>query len=178
MSQRQASPADPSTTPSDAERKRIPFDGPTLRLVVPEIPGYVLYWFLDSPGRIERAQQASYEFVDRDEVKVNNRELGSSVLTDGNTDMGTRVSTVAGGRDVNARGEATRLYLMKIKEEWWREDQEAKLGPGSRLDGVRKALLSGMLGREGQRGEDNAQVYVDTKRTKVPDYLNPKRRTS
>lgn len=173
MSQRQANPSDASNLAPAAERKRIPFDGPTLKLAAPEIPGYVLYWFLDSPGRIERALQAGYEYVDESEVQVNNRTLGSGVLENGSADMGTRVSVIAGGRDVDSRGNATKHYLMKIKEEWWREDQEAKLGPGSRLDGVRKALLAGMLGREGQRGEDNAQVYVDTKRTKIPDYLNP-----
>jgi hypothetical protein len=173
MSQRQASPSDASNLESVAERTRIPFSAPTLKLAVPEIPGFHLHWFIGSPSRIQRAIQAGYEFVDPSEVQVNNHLLGSNPLTSGNTDLGSRVSIVAGGEDIGADGQATRLYLMKIKEEWWQQDQAAQIGPGSRLEGVRNALLSGMLGREGQRGEDNAQVYVDTKRTKIPDYLNP-----
>lgn len=178
MSQRQAVPSDATNLETVAERKRIPFTGPDLKLAVPEISGYHLHWFLGSPARIQRAIQAGYEFVDQSEVQVNNHLLGGNPLDSGSTDLGTRVSIVAGGEDIGTDGQATRLYLMKIKEEWWKEDQAAQTGPGSRLEGVRNALLSGMLGREGQRGDDNAQVYVDTKRTAVPDYLKPKRKTS
>ncbi len=175
MAQRQANPADESNEPTVQERRRVPFSVPTPRLAVPEIPGYHLHWFIGTPGRIDRALQAGYEFVEQTEVRVNNHLLGSETAEQGSTDMGTRVSIAAGG-EIELGGQAARLYLMKIKEEWWQEDQKAAIGPGSRLEGVRQALLSGMLGREGQRNEDNAQVYVDTKRTAIPDYLNPNKR--
>lgn len=156
-----------------AQRKRIPMSGPQLALSVPDIPGYRLYWFRGDPGRIQRAEQGGYEFVRPEEVALNNRTLGSDPAKAGNTDMGSRVSAVAGA-EVGLDQQPVRLYLMKIKEEYWREDQAAQLGPGSRLNDVRKALAGGLLGAEGQALEDRKQVYVDPKRTKIPDFLIPK----
>jgi hypothetical protein len=104
------------------ERKRIPMSLPRLKLEVPEIPGYHLHWFADRPGRIAQALQAFYEFVDIGETSVSNTMLADEVSQTGNTDMGTRVSIVGGAGE---GGTVERLYLMKIKEEYWREDQKA-----------------------------------------------------
>lgn len=174
MAQRQANPADETNTPSSEERTRIPFNTIVSRLSVPEIPGYHLHWFNGTPQRIQRARAGGYEFVRDDEVLVNNNVLGSDPAEDGNTDMGTLVSQPAGGDAIDANGQAVRLHLMKIKEELWQADQKALTAPGSRLDGVRNALVGGQIGQENQPGTDRSQVYLDPKRTKIPDFFKRK----
>lgn len=108
---------------SNAERKRIPMSVPVQKLEAPEIPGYHLHWFNGTPDRIQRALDGGYEFVDEREARINNVSLGGDSATSGNTDMGSRVSVVSGtelGRD----GQPVRLILMKIKQEWYEEDQK------------------------------------------------------
>ena len=173
MSRYQSSPADASTAPPVAERKRVPMSVPLPKLSVQDIPGYHLHWFSGDPARIERALRGGYEFVQPEEVALNNRTLGSDALGEANTDMGTRVSMVAGGNSED--GQANRLYLMKIKEEWWKEDQAALESEGSRLESVRKGLLGGLLGTENQSASDKQQIYLDAKRTRIPEFL--KKRT-
>ena len=169
MAQRHVSPADATNIPSVTERTRIPMSVPLARLAVQEIPGYHLHWFNGTADRISRALQAGYEYVEQEEVLMNSQSLGSDPAIDGNTDLGTRVSHIAGGVDDN--GQPSRLYLMKLKEEWWQADQKALTSEGSRLEGVRKGLLGGILGGEKQSPEDQAQTYLDKTRTKIPDFL-------
>jgi len=169
MALRQASPADETNLPTVTEKTRRAMSEPTLKLAVQEIPGYHLHWFNGTPDRIQRALQAGYVFVEQSEVSLNSQSLGSDVLADTNTDMGSRVSQIAGGTGTD--GQPSRLYLMKLKEEWWQADQKALTAPGSRLEGVRSALLGGNIGSEKQSAEDQAQVYVDRKRTQIPDFL-------
>lgn len=170
MAQRQASPADATNLPTVTEQTRVPFSVPVARLAVPEIPGYHLHWFNGTPERVQRAQQGGYVFVEEHEVHLNNRLLGGDTAESGNTDMGSRVSVVSGG-EVDGTGQPARMYLMKIKEEWWQADQAALTAEGSRLDNVRKSLLSGAVGSEKQSAEDRSQTYLDPKRTRIPDFL-------
>lgn len=172
MSQRQAIPSEESNLPTVAERRRVPMSAPVSRLAVPEIPGYHLHWFLGEPSRIQRALNAGYEWVSPGEVAINDRGLGTDGM-DGNTDMGSRVSVIAGG-DVGADLQPQRLYLMKLKEELWREDQKTLEGEGSRLENVRQSLLAGRIGADGQSRTDQAQVYLDQRRTKIPSFLQKK----
>jgi hypothetical protein len=174
---RTANPADKSNIPSFTERKRIPMSVPRTKLAVQEIPGYHLHWMLGTPDRLAQAQQAGYTFVEKDEVALNNHSLGSKLTTDGNTDMGSRVSHVAGS-EVSSDGQAVRLYLMKIPEEWWQEDQKALEGPDSRLENVRKSLLGGLIGSEGRSAADQALTYMDKKRTQIPKNFLRKGETS
>ena len=155
------------------ERSRIPFSTPVARLAVPEIPGYHLHWFMGTAQRIQRAVDGGYEFVEKAEVKLNNRVLGSDTAQDGNTDMGSRVSIIAGS-ETGPDGQAVRLILMKIKQEWWEEDQKALVSDGSRVENVRKSLLGGLAGAEREDRTDTAQRYVDKSRTKIPDFLKRK----
>ena len=112
----------PANAPEKRVRQRIPMALPTLKLAVPEIPGYVLHWFRGNPQRLQQAQQAGYEFVERDELLINSTGLANSYDDDGNTDMGTRVSVASGSEDSES---GNRMYLMKIRQEYWDEDQLA-----------------------------------------------------
>ena len=163
-----------SSTPTTAERKRIPMSVPVQRLEVPDMPGWHLHWFLSTPERLQRAADGGYEFVDEREVKINNVSLGGDSAISGNTDMGSRVSVVS-GQEVGKDGQPTRLVLMKIKQEWWDEDQ---LRVEARNTKVRDALLGGMIGAEKDSAGDAGTRYVDKSRTTIPDFFKSKRKTA
>jgi hypothetical protein len=99
-------------------RKRIPMSVPQRKLEVPEIPGYHLHWFREV--NVPRAIQAAYEFVKTDELPINQISLGSSVDSSGNTDLGTNVRVIGA---INELNHPEYLVLMKLREEYWREDR-------------------------------------------------------
>lgn len=154
-----------------AERKRVPMSVPVQRLEAPEIPGYHLHWFLGSSERLERAMAGGYEFVDERELKINSVSLGGDSTTSGNTDMGSRVSVIS-GQELGRDGQPMRLILMKIKQEWYEEDQKLVEG---RNDLVAASLRGGTLGAEKDKPTDRAARYVDKSRTAIPDLFTPKR---
>lgn len=99
-------------------RQRGIFNGTNKALdVLTEIPGYRLYWFNDAPGRLEKAQLGGYEFVTRDEVKLSPT---SKVTSRNDSDLGNRIRAIVGTTDQN---EPLYAYLMKIRQEWFEEDQ-------------------------------------------------------
>lgn len=153
------------------ERKRIPMSVPVQRLEVPDIPGYHLHWFTGTADRIARAQSGGYEFVDNHEVKVNSVGLGNESTQSGNTDMGSRVSVV-GGSELDAAGQPVRMVLMKIRQEWYEEDQKLV---EARNDQVAASLTGGTIGVERDGAGDTAQRYVDKNRSKLPDMFTKKR---
>ena len=136
------------------EDNRIPMSLPQLMLQVPEIEGYVMHWFADRPGRISRALAAGYEFVQPDEVKINNFGLAADLMESGNTDLGTRVS-VHGGRGEN--GGSERLYLMKVRQEWYDKDMTLR---EEASDKVVQALRQGLTGAEREKLGDAAKRYA------------------
>lgn len=153
--------ANPAERPgrSRAERQRVPMSVPVQKLHVPEIPGYHLHWFRGVPDRIMRAQQAGYEFVDQEEVTLNNLDLGGESAASGNTNMGSRVSVVSGD-EVGRDNQPVQLILMKLREELWRQDQE---GVADRSENIAAALRGGQVGAGmagGERPGDVATRYV------------------
>lgn len=161
-------PANP-VQKSKEERKRIPMSVPVQRLEAPDIPGYHLHWFLGTKERMARALDGGYEFVDNTELSINNVGLGGDSTLSGNTDMGSRVSVVS-GEEVGKDGQPTRLVLMKIKQEWYEEDQKLV---EARSEQTAAALRGGLLGSEQDR--DVRHRYVDKARTAIPDFFTPKR---
>ncbi len=160
------------------EKNRIPFSTPMQKLEVPPgtCPGYHLHWFNGDSIRIQRALQAGYEFVTQDEVQLNDTALGGDGLKSGSTDMGSKVSRVCGGGDIAPDGQPNRLYLMKIKQEWWIEDQKQVQ---KRNAAIAEALTAGTTGVGDSRTRENStdarQRYLD-QRTKLPDLFNPNKR--
>ena len=162
------------TESSSGERKRIPMSVPVQRLETADIPGYHLHWFLSSPERLQRAIDGGYEFVDEREIKINNVSLGGDSAISGSTDMGSRVSVVS-GQEVGKDGQPVRLILMKIKQEWWEEDQVLVEARNTK---VRDSLVGGMIGAENDRPGDAQHRYVDKTRTQIPDFFKPKRKSA
>lgn len=156
-----ATPVNPSESAPRSEADRIPMSVPTLKLAVPEIPGYYLHWFRDEPGRIAQALRASYEFVSDEEVQMPGGFLGSDTAESRNSDMGSRVSMLAGG--TNAKGDAGRLYLMKLKKEL--RDKDLGL-MADQSDKLAKSMLNAQIGADGsgEKGEDRGLRYTRTKK--------------
>ncbi len=146
-----------------AKAKRISMSVPRLKLEVPELPGFKLYWFADRPGRILQAQAGGYEFVSSDEALIHSFSLASDSSESGNSDLGSRISVVSGGE---------RLYLMKIKQEWYEQDQaEAQKIP----DRVDEAIRRGALAQDKLTPADRMNTYV---RQRYEQTTNPIRRPS
>lgn len=107
----------PAEKPVRTRRNRGAFNGTRGKLQVGHlIQGYHLYFFNDEPGRIQAALDAGWEFVSPEEVG-----FASTNVTNRNTDLGNSRVSVVGGR--NDQGQAVAQVLMKIKQEWWEEDQ-------------------------------------------------------
>lgn len=148
----EANPANiPAITVTDDTR--VPMSAPDMKLTVPAIEGFVLHWFADRPGRIPRAMAAGYTFVDPSEVKIRNFGFAEDLVTSGNTDLGSKVSVHGGTDDA---GKAERLYLMKIKQEWYDKDTALR---EETSDKIVASLRGGKLGSE---KEALARRYVRT----------------
>jgi len=128
---------------------RVPFSGPRLRLQLSDVDrkkfedeGFVPHWFNEQDGRIQRAQGGGYVFVTPDEVP----SLGHGVIHQGSTDTDSKVSLIV------SRGEPIiRAYLMKIRKEFYDEDQAAKE--------ANNALVDEALALGGDRGSDLENEY-------------------
>lgn len=97
---------------------RRPMSTARQRFQTPEIPGWHCHWFKED--NVPLAIDAYYEFVDRVEVNMNQLNVSLGGASQG-TDLGTRVSLIA---DKTESGSPVRAYLMKIREEYWLEDQK------------------------------------------------------
>jgi hypothetical protein len=120
----------------ETRRIRTPFNGTRGKLSVNAdalvAAGYHCHIFNDEPGRIQTAIDGGYEFVNPSEIG----ELPDNVVSR-NTDVTDKVRFLVGtGKD----GEPMYAYLMKIRKEWWEEDQAALQG---RNDAVESAIKRG-----------------------------------
>lgn len=159
----QSNPANDPLAAAKPTRRRIPLSVPRRKLEIPEgtCPGFVLYWFLNP--NVPAAIDAGYEFVLTNEIVLNQTNPANSADSSGNTDLGTQVSIL--GNKSGENGEPERLVLMKIREEWWREDRKI-------LDDHNAAIIQAIFPTVGQKGEiagsgemseqDRGLAYVKT----------------
>ena len=138
---------------NEKRRERTPFSAGRKRLEVrwkdkDFDKKYRAHWFNDQDGRLERAEDAGYEFVKPDEaIGVGDREVHS-----GNTDQNSRVSRVV-GRTKDSK--PIRSFLMKIRLDWFKEDQAKKEERNSLVD---QAIRAGKAG-----GAEIGNKYGDVK---------------
>jgi hypothetical protein len=130
-------------------RSRIPMSVPRAKLHTPEIPGFHVHWLNDYPGRIIQAMDAGYSFVESDQAVITSNDLAGSPIGSG-SDLGSRISVVVGK---NEDGSPLRAYLMKIPNEYHKEDQQASQ---DRVDQVHEAMRQGKQQVDG----DNSHRYV------------------
>ncbi len=159
-----------STKPEKKERTRVPMSVPQQKLAVPEIPGYYCHWMLGSQ-RVQQALKAGYEFVDEEETDITSTGLADDATGNGNTDLGSRVSLLA-GLDVGSDGKEQRLYLMKIKNEWREEDLRAL---EERSEVTAAALRCGLIDSDNPNGIDHRYI-PDQHKQQVASLFTPKHR--
>lgn len=116
----------------EGRNKRVPLGVARSRLSVAGRQGYVRRWINDSEGRLQMAQEGGYQFVQDGAVK----QIGDPDIANENRDLGARVSRV-----VN-QSTGQRAYLMEIKEDFYQEDQSAKVAKVEETDRrIRKGKL-------------------------------------
>ena len=98
-------------------KRRKPLGVPVQRLQADVPSGMTGRWMNDTPGRIQRAMEAGYEFISSDGEVVQNRE-------------GCRSEIVGTGRD----GGAMKAFLMAIPTVLYEEDQAAKMSEVDKID--------------------------------------------
>lgn len=119
---------------SPTRTRRGVFNGTEQKLrVSKEIPGYHLHILNDTPGRIDTALDGGYEFVSPEEVGGISDRVTALNTELSNNRVRYLVGTGEGGAPMYA-------YLMKIRQEWYDEDQE---GLQHKVDGVDAAIRSG-----------------------------------
>jgi hypothetical protein len=143
-------PANKEVEPKGNRMARVPMSVVVRKLEVPEIPGYHTHWIKES--NIPRALQAWYEFAEFDEVPINQRNPGMDTEKSGNTDLGARVSIAAG---IGADSKPERLYLMKLKEEYWSADRK-------KIDSRNAEVLQGIFKGEQILQEDGNSRPIDS----------------
>lgn len=105
-----------TATNEKGQRQRVPFGGPRRRQEVhKKDPNYHYRYINDVEDRVQRALAGGYEFVTKKEV--GDISVGDPDIANQSTGIDSRV--VKKYRDHTA-------YLMKIKKEYWLEDQAAK----------------------------------------------------
>lgn len=129
--------------PTDGRARRGVFNGTSQKLTVHgDIPGYHLHIFNDVPGRIDEALTAGYEFVSPDEIGG----VASGVVSR-NTALDDKVRFLVGN---DGNGNGLYGYLMKIKQEWFEEDQQMAQ---SRNDVVDNAIRAGQNVKAGSSAD-------------------------
>ena len=125
-------------------KRRNVFNGTEAKLGVrSQIPGYHLHIFTDVGSRVQEAIDSGYEFVTPTEIGGVSENVVSR-----NGDLGERIRYL-----VNPRAEGTEQfgYLMKVRQEWFEEDQAELQAKNNRID---SAI------RKGKMGGDSPQFYV------------------
>lgn len=100
--------------------------------------GYVYRWVVDIDNRIQRFQDGGYDFVDRDSIGL----IGVPSVNQAQNDGKTVMKQTGGGNT---------SYLMKIKREWYEEDQLNKTRKINESESAMKRKLNS--GEDGQYGK-------------------------
>jgi len=108
-------------------KERIPFGVPVQKLQGVSVEGYRLRWINDYPGRIAQAQAGGWEFVESDEVSIS----AVGALGFQNENLGSKVARIIGK---NHDGSPLFAYLMKLPEEFAKENEKIIQGYADRID--------------------------------------------
>jgi hypothetical protein len=112
-------------TSKRTERKPLHSQGPQSIATGALEPGFQYRFVNDIGSRIENFKAAGYEFVEDDTLAV-----GDSRVSD---------PSAVGSAKVVTSNDGTKSYLMRIKDEWYKEDQQVKQ---KRIDELEKAIKS------------------------------------
>lgn len=153
----QTAPQVRTTTQRSKRENRTSFNGTEAKLRIGNlIDGYHLHILNDTPGRIDQALSAGYEFVSPDEVGG----VASNVVSR-NTDLGDKVRFLVG---TSADNQPMYAYLMKIELDLYKEDQQALQTRNDRVD---EAIRGGKLIKEGHSTDGFYQPEGGIKMTRT-----------
>lgn len=131
----------------EIDRKvRVPLGVPRSKLTVPEIRGYKMRWINDLEGRMLQAEMGGYEYVQSHEIPG----FVDKDIDNENRDLGTRISRVVD------KTTGMKAYLMKIKTEFYEEDQKEKL---KSIDEIDRAIRTGSF----ENSIDESKRYIPEK---------------
>lgn len=126
-----------SATDGRTRKRRNTFNGTEAKISVrQQIEGYHLHVFTDVGGRIQEALDNGYEFVTPIEVGGVSENVVSR-----NGDLGERIRYLVNPR---AEGSEQYGYLMKIRQEWYEEDQAELQAKNNTIDSsIRRGKITG-----------------------------------
>lgn len=93
--------------------RRAPLGNRNILTVTGKEPGYEYRFVNDTGDRIQEFLDDGWEIVEKKDVRIGDKRLGNPTSAEG---------TAA----TAAVGHGTTAYVLRIKEEWYKEDQEAK----------------------------------------------------
>lgn len=111
---------------------RVPVTERNILSVKGKEPGYHYRIVNDSGDRIQQLQDAGYEFVDASTVQVGDKRINST------SPEGTHAQVSVGG--------GVKAYVMRIKQEWYDEDQAAKQARVNQLEDTIQQTASAYTG--------------------------------
>lgn len=113
---------------------RVPVSGRNILTVKGKEPGYVYRIVNDDGDRVERFQEGGYELVQTDSVKVGDNRVS--------------VPSSEGSVKQVSVGQGMKGYVMRIKKDFYDEDQRARDKRTDELEATTKkeALKGGMTG--------------------------------
>lgn len=139
----------PGRPPKKAKRERTSFNSSRMRLnidLIPEVAQeYHVRWFNDQDDRLSRATRGGWEFITQNELEGH---VGDKEVHGDSSDLNGRVSKVVGK-------DGTVAYALKLRNEFWEEDQAEQ---AARNDLVDEAIRAGQSG-----GASIANQYGDVK---------------
>lgn len=113
---------------------RTPVGTRNILTVAGKEPGYVYRVINDSGDRVQEFMDAGYELVDASSVRVGDKRVNTA--------------KAEGSKAQLSVGQGQKAYVVRIKQEWYDEDQAAKQAHVNRLEEATKAkALDGTYGK-------------------------------
>jgi hypothetical protein len=96
-------------------------------------PGYEYRFVNDSADRVQRFLDAGWEMVSAEDVRIGDKRVNSP--------------SPEGSHAVASVGQGMKAYVLRIKDEWYEEDQAAKQAQVNAIeDSTRAEALNGTYG--------------------------------
>lgn len=125
-----------TTTKKTIRKKRVPIAGNRDILTVHnKEDGFVYRWVNDTDGRISKFKAAGYEQVDARDIEVGEQDVKQA------SQLGATVT--------KGVGKGTNAVLMRIEEEYYKEDQAAK---ALQVDATEETLNENLNELDGKYG--------------------------
>jgi hypothetical protein len=114
--------------------QRVPVGTRNVLTVAGKDPGYEYRIINDSGDRVQEFLDAGYELVENDSVRVGDKRVNAG--------------TAEGSKAHLSVGQGQKAFVVRIKKEWYAEDQAAKQAKVNQLEEATKAkALDGTYGK-------------------------------